>query len=129
MSDWSADVCASDLRRARRRADARVERLQTPLLVVARDDDRKSGTMHGRAALAAHDARVIGVRAVYPFGKRAGAATEIALPRFLKQPPYICSALATASAARSAARTRIRCAASWTSRSIVLVWKIGRAHV
>src|SRR3546814_10071998 len=72
--------------------------------------------MHGRAALAAHDARVIGVRAVYPFGKRAGAATEIALPRFLKQPPYIRSALATASAARSAARTRIRCAASWTSR-------------
>src|SRR3546814_13423885 len=80
--------------------------------------------MHGRSALSAHDARVIGVRSVYPFGKRAGAATEIALPRFLKQPPYIRSALATASAARSAARTRIRCAASWTSRSIVLVWKV-----
>src|SRR3546814_6190477 len=74
-------------RRARRRADARVERLQTPLLVVARDDDRKSGTMHCRAALAAHDARVIGVRAVHPFGKRAGAATEIALPRDRKSTP------------------------------------------
>src|SRR3546814_9716348 len=71
--------------------------------------------MHGRAALAPHDARVIGVRAVYPFGKRAGAATEIALPRFLKQPPYIRSALATASAARSAARTRIRRSEEHTS--------------